>query len=386
MLIINCHYILDKKPELENLIETTQADIILGTESWLRDDHLSTSIFPKGFKVYHKDQRNWTGGGVFILVTEKLISSEPEEMKVEGSCELIWAHVQVPGSSQLFIGSFYRPPDENDPGYLDQLQSRLSKIPTGAHTWIGGDFNLGDIDWTTDSVKQYANKPGLCQQLLRISKDNFFDQLVLEPTRITEDTANILDLFFSNNQSLVNRVNIIPGISDHEVVYVESSLRPSRAATPPRKVFCYNKGDFDTLKAELRIVRKEFKSMEPTSTTQALWDKFQATVTDLMNKHIPTKTLNGKKIKKPWINRKVKSQMRRRDKLFRRMRKTKNDSDIRKYKECKRHYRNPKGKPTGPTSMTSSRFRIQKLINLQNRRGFGTTLSPWVKTLQVSHH
>ena len=112
----------------------------------MRDDHLSTSIFPKGFKVYRKDRRNRTGGGVFILVTEKLISSEPEEMKVEGSCELIWAHVQVPGSSQLFIGSFYRPPDENDPGYLDQLQSCLSKIPTGAHTWIGGDFNLGDID------------------------------------------------------------------------------------------------------------------------------------------------------------------------------------------------------------------------------------------------
>ena len=121
---------------------------------------------------------------------------------------------------------------------------------------------------------------------------NEFNSLVY---LVTEDTANILDLFFSNNQSLVNRVDIIPGISDHEVVYVESSLRPSRATTPPRKVFCYNKGDFDTLKAELRIVRKEFESMEPTSTTQALWDKFQATVTDLMNKHIPTKTLNGKK-------------------------------------------------------------------------------------------
>ena len=45
VLIINCHSILDKKPELENLIETTQADIILGTESWLKDDHLSTAIF-----------------------------------------------------------------------------------------------------------------------------------------------------------------------------------------------------------------------------------------------------------------------------------------------------------------------------------------------------
>ena len=55
-------------------------------------------------------------------------------------------------------------------------------------------------------------------------------------------------------------------------------------------------------------------------------------------------------------------------------------------KNVKRHYRNPKGKPTRPISMISSRLRIQKLIDLQNRRGFGTTLSPCVKTLQVSHH
>ena len=122
----------------------------------------------KGFKVYRKDRKKRAGGGVFILVSEKFVSSEPEKMKAEGSCELIWAQIQVPGSSHLFIGSFYRPPDENDPSYLDQLQSSLSKIPTGAHTWIGGDFNLGDIDWTTERVKQYANKPGLCHQLLRI--------------------------------------------------------------------------------------------------------------------------------------------------------------------------------------------------------------------------
>ena len=130
VLIVNCHSIVDKKPELENLIETTQADIILGTESWLKDEHLSTAIFPKGFKVYRKDRSNRDGGGVFILISEKLISSEPEELKVEGSCEMIWAQVQVPGSNQLFIGSYYHPPNmpnEKDLSYLDQLKSACRK-------------------------------------------------------------------------------------------------------------------------------------------------------------------------------------------------------------------------------------------------------------------
>ena len=46
----------------------------------------------------------------------------------------------------------------------------------------------------------------------------------MELTRVTEDAENILDLFFSNNQTLVNRVKVLPDISDYERVYVESSL------------------------------------------------------------------------------------------------------------------------------------------------------------------
>ena len=35
------------------------------------------------------------------------------------------------------------------------------------------------------------------------------DQLILEPTRLRETQANILDLFFTNNETLVNQVKIL---------------------------------------------------------------------------------------------------------------------------------------------------------------------------------
>ena len=98
---------------------------------------------------------------------------------VDENCELVWAQVQGPATSQLLIGSFYKPPDKNNPEYLSHLQSSLSRIPVGAHVWLGVDFNLGDIDWENECVKPYANKSGLCHQLLNISKDNYLDQLVL---------------------------------------------------------------------------------------------------------------------------------------------------------------------------------------------------------------
>ena len=144
-----------------------------------------------------------------------------------GACPNSWSYTVIHWFS-------LSTPDQNDPAYLDQLNTCLSLIPGGAHTWLGGDFNLGDINRETETVKPNPYKSGLCHQLLQICKDHFLDQLVLEPTRIIEDTGNTLDIFFSNNQFLVNRVEVIPGISDHETVYVESSLCPAKIIAAPR--------------------------------------------------------------------------------------------------------------------------------------------------------
>ena len=99
------------------------------------------------------------------------------------------------------VCSFYRPQDKTEPEYLGQLQTSLSRISVGAHTMIGGDFNLGDIDWNTESIKPHASSPASCKQLLTLAKDNFLDQMVTHPTRITEDNENILDLFITGESS-----------------------------------------------------------------------------------------------------------------------------------------------------------------------------------------
>ena len=52
--------------------------------------------------------------------------------------------------------------------------------------------------------------------------------MVSKHTYITESSQSTLDLIFANNSTFINKVEVIPGISDHEVVYVESSLRPDK--------------------------------------------------------------------------------------------------------------------------------------------------------------
>ena len=100
------------------------------------------------------------------------------------------AKVKIQGSADLYIGSIYRPPDKGDQEYLQHLHSRITRIPTdkGAHLWIGGDFNLPDIDWDEENVKPYASNSSVCNQLLTIAKNAYLDQIVTQPTRITETT------------------------------------------------------------------------------------------------------------------------------------------------------------------------------------------------------
>ena len=61
--------------------------------------------------------------------------------------------------------------------------------------------------------------------------------MVNEETHFTEKSKSILDLFFTSNSSLINKVEVIPGISDHEIVYVEASINPRKVNKPPRKVY-----------------------------------------------------------------------------------------------------------------------------------------------------
>ena len=148
IVMLNCQSVKSngKPAQLRNMISSLQADVVIGNESWLNPSIKSSEVFPDGFNSYRRDRPGGRGGGVFLLVSQLYQSHQPEELMVDASsdCEAVWVKIKVQGSSDLYVGSFYRPPDKNNPEYLQELQSIMSRIPTdkGAHLWLGGDFNL----------------------------------------------------------------------------------------------------------------------------------------------------------------------------------------------------------------------------------------------------
>ena len=58
--------------------------------------------------------------------------------------------------------------------------------------------------------------------------------------------------FFTNRPSLINRCEAIPGISDHEIVFVDSNIAISRPKPVKRKIYMWKKADTQKLKKQDR--------------------------------------------------------------------------------------------------------------------------------------
>ena len=108
--------------------------------------------------------------------------------------------------------------------------------------WALGDMNFSKLSWNDDDVP--IIKPGCsCSRLyegfIEMLNDFNLSKVIREATR--GDTT--LDLFLTTNSTLVNSVNIYPGLSDHDVVKSEVGIKPKVAKRKPRKSYLYRRAD-----------------------------------------------------------------------------------------------------------------------------------------------
>jgi hypothetical protein len=159
------------------------------------------------------------------------------------------------------------------------------------------------LTWQNSSVSTGARNSRNCQQLLDVANDHGLEQMVKSPTHYTDTTEAILDLFLTNNATIVNKVEVIPGISDHEAVYIESSLRPDKIKKPPRKVLQYNKMNKPEMIKKLQETKIEMNNDHQNMTVDEVWDIFKKKVLDAVDQTVPSKMINNNKKRLPWITK-----------------------------------------------------------------------------------
>jgi hypothetical protein len=151
-----------------------------------------------------------------------------------------WVKICIAGCKSLHICAYYNPHEENELSLANFVKSVQLVHNLSSYIWIAGDMNFPGYDWLNNCLKPNCSYPSLTTRLVDLIDDCGFTQMVTAPTR----RANTLDLFITNNDSLINTVKVIPGLSDHDIVYVEGDINPIVNKQKPRKLFLYNKADW----------------------------------------------------------------------------------------------------------------------------------------------
>ena len=121
----------------------------------------------------------------------------------------------------VIIGNVYRSPALNPNKFNDLFNKVLQKLhkSSGKHTCIVGDFNEDLIKH--DDVVSYQN-------LVDNAASHGFLQIVSRPTRVTENSATLIDHVYTNNLNSTHSCNILTlDISDHLATCTKISLESS---------------------------------------------------------------------------------------------------------------------------------------------------------------
>ena len=78
--------------------------------------------------------------------------------------------------------------------------------------FIGGDFNLPDVDWESYTIVGSQYPKALNEQYLEVFDSNSLSQVVNFPTR----QKNTLDLLLTNRPSFIESCKPISGFGDHQ--------------------------------------------------------------------------------------------------------------------------------------------------------------------------
>ena len=155
---------------------------------------------------------------------------------------------------------------------------------------------------------------------------SYFQPQILQPTRITDHSATLIDnIFFNSLEHFTISGNLIYDLTDHLPIF----LVVSKFSSLPEniKIFRRDYSNFDE-----QALINDIQSIEwvllfsCNSDPSCMFDTFYSKISEFIDIHIPLKQLSKKESKlktKPWITSAIRTSIKIKNKLYKKFLKTK---------------------------------------------------------------
>ena len=283
------------------------------TETWLRDDDCDLYNI-SNYKIVENHRQNRSGGGVAFFVQKHIEYSVRHDIEIfDQECESLFIEIdkgQLNSDKTVIVGVIYRPPNTS----IESFNTKISGImdilkKENKYCYLMGDFNINILN---------SENHDLTGQFVDIMSSNAFLPLITRPTRITANSATLIDNIFTNNlDDIVHSVHgiSVTDISDHYPIFCinKGVLIPETEEIVYKRIYSNrNKQAFLT-----GIQEMDWGQLLGCHGTQTCFTKFHEKLTALHNKYFPLTRMKWKyNNRKPWLSDGLKSSIKHKNKLY----------------------------------------------------------------------
>ena len=269
------------------------SDIVAITETWLKEDVLSSEYLSTNYSVYRANNRG-RGRGVLLAVKSHLVSKKLPLVSPIADVDLIGISLSLNDQLKLNIINVYLPPG-SPTEYYDVIFEYLENCLLSSNTVIVGDFN----------IPQYYVQMVLNKALNYISGSSIFlrDFLNVNNLRqcnfVLNSNTRLLDLvLISDNLNCTVSRNENPLVTEDQhhpslslTLGIPMSKSKDNKFVTANNCIKYNfrRGDYNGLYSALCKI-DWFRLMVITNVNEAL-DSFYDEIFNLFNTYIPKSTV-----------------------------------------------------------------------------------------------
>ena len=191
------------------------------TETHLNKIIKDAEVKLDGYEIVRNDRKQGSGGGVYVLMRNGLSWLRRRDLE-DDKIKAIWIEIFPQKSKQILICFSYRPPNTSsylsndfDPLFEDMLTTANAE---NKEVILARDLNCN------------YSKKSESKSTKEIMKTNGLKQMMKSPTRITKETATLIDIMACSHGDRVAKSNVIQMQSAR---FAANSLNNSSRGNPP---------------------------------------------------------------------------------------------------------------------------------------------------------
>jgi exonuclease III len=214
---INAQSIPKHYDEIVRILTETGVDILGVSETFVCEKTPKIFYEIPGYKFFHKDRTMKSRGGTGIYIKEGIDCKEIKLCKEVSQPEICFVEVKCK-NTKLAVGVIYKSPLISYTQYA-VLTEILAPIITGyEHHIVMGDFNIDHLKPDSSACKFFRE---------HVSEPFDLSQVITEPTRITDTSGTLIDLFLVSYPDNVKASGVVdfPAIGDHCLIFLSYAIK-----------------------------------------------------------------------------------------------------------------------------------------------------------------